>query len=140
MPAKSPYSFSRPIHLDADLTGPGDKPAADARADGQPRSVEILEPGRVMPSEPLSAVAMRVLDFLPPNMTLTFTARRYPHVMNKLAILWDDARALEKYLDQLLMADRPNRQGFEYEALMELADVRDVRLRLLRNAEWMRRP
>ena len=68
------------------------------------------------------------------GLVLTETARLYPHVVNKLATVWNDARPLDDYLDALLYADRNGRAGLDFKAAAELADVRNVRVRLLRNA------
>lgn len=68
------------------------------------------------------------------GLVLEQTAELYPHIVNKLAVFWNDAEALDTYLNKLLFADRPGREGLDFKAASELAEVRDVRVRVLRNA------
>lgn len=79
-------------------------------------------------SEPLDPRALRVMQQLPGDASLDYTAENFPHVVNRLAALWDDARRLSDYIEKLMIDDRGGRAGFPFEALQELADVREIRL------------
>ena len=81
--------------------------------------------------ESLNAFGEQLLRGLPPTIRLDHTAARYPHIVNKLAVVWNDAGVLSKYLHSLLVDDRIRRQGFEFETLSELTDVRNFRLAVL---------
>jgi hypothetical protein len=85
--------------------------------------------------EPLSKDATEFLSRLPSHIKLTATARRYPHIVNKLSFVWNDSKALDAFLTNLLVDDRPNRMGFEFTALQELVEVRNTRLAQLRAFE-----
>jgi hypothetical protein len=106
-------------------------PDALQRAKPDTAGVHTLLPG--LPSR-LDAFGSRLLANLGHGLVLTETARLYPHVVNKLAVVWNDAKSLDDYLDALLYADRNGRAGLDFKAAAELADVRNVRVRLLRNA------
>ena len=109
----------------------------DALQDEKPDTagVNTLPSGR--PSR-LDEFGSRLLERLGPGLVLTETARLYPHVVNKLAVFWNDAKQLDDYLNALLYADRNGRAGLDFKAANELADVRNVRVRLLRNARPVR--
>lgn len=87
--------------------------------------------------EPINGWGQQLLDDLPSGCRLDFTAEHYPHVVNKVAVIWNDLTQLTRYLDGLLLADRNNRQGFAYEALMELTNLREARIAELRTARGL---
>lgn len=105
-------------------------PDAPQGANLDTAGVHTLPPG--LPSR-LDAFGSRLMTKLSHGLVLTETARLYPHVVNKLAVFWNDAKPLDDYLDALLYADRNGRAGLDFKAAAELADVRNVRVRLLRN-------
>ena len=49
---------------------------------------------------------------------------KFPRIGNLLAVLWQDPASLRRYLDDLLVDKRGNRQGFPLEALRELGALR----------------
>jgi hypothetical protein len=49
---------------------------------------------------------------------------KFPRICNLLAILWQDPLSLRRYLDDLLVDKRGNRQGFPLEILRELFALR----------------
>lgn len=79
-------------------------------------------------AEPLDNKALWVMKHLPADTSLDYTAENFPHIVNRMAALWDDARRLSDYIDKLMIDDRGGRAGFPFEALDELADVREKRL------------
>ncbi len=100
-----------------------------------PQAPLLEEPDPARPREQLNQWGQALVDKLPPGLTLDYTSSRYPHIVNRIAVLWDDARALGQYLENLLLDDRKDRQGFAFEALMELTSVKDTRLAELRLAQ-----
>jgi hypothetical protein len=65
---------------------------------------------------------------------LHHTARRFPHVINKLADAWETTRDFDAVIDELLFTDRPARRGFPPEVLRELSDLRCLRERRIVSA------
>jgi hypothetical protein len=51
-------------------------------------------------------------------------ARRYPRIANKLADLWKRPLQCERYLDELLLDHRGNRQGFPPDVATEIAALK----------------
>jgi hypothetical protein len=120
----SPYSY----------TPPGNHLASDMWEPAQPRPAAASPTGDAAPKappreslNPWGAALLRM-----PGVRLSFTAARYPHVVNQLAAMWNDGRSLQQYINGLLIDDRVDRAGFEFQALDELAGVRDLRLAELR--------
>jgi hypothetical protein len=128
----SPYDYSGPMPFHSDVWEP-----LSGRAPVKERAVE---PAAVKTREDLTPEAFRLLARLPSNLKLSSTAARYPHIVNKLAILWQDAKALDAFINSLLVDDRPDRMGFHFETLAELIEVQQVRLAKLKAFENARRP
>jgi hypothetical protein len=127
----SPYSYSGPMPFQLDVWEPvgGRTPPKESEAD----------PMATTPREALTAEAFKLLARLPSNLKLKATAECYPHVVNKLAILWSDATALDAFINSLLVDDRPERVGFHFEALAELIEIQQVRMATLKARESARR-
>jgi uncharacterized membrane protein YebE (DUF533 family) len=70
----------------------------------------------------------RLLLDLDVGLSLARTAHLYPHIVNRLALVWTDAQQLESYLDSVLITDRTGRMGLDFMALCELNEIREVRL------------
>jgi hypothetical protein len=121
----SPYEYSNPLPFHSDVWDPvierrgleGQKDAATSV--GKPR-------------EDLTHEAFKLLAKLPKHLALTATARNYPHIVNKLALVWSDSKALDLYINNLLVDDRPNRVGFEFKTMQELTELRASRVPQLR--------
>lgn len=60
---------------------------------------------------------------LPPRYQPLATARRHPHIVNRLAALWALPAELPAYFQELMLSRRAGRQGFAFEVLTELADL-----------------
>lgn len=128
--AASPYSYRAHNSLVGELAetvAPRPPSAGDAPAQPEPA---VGTPAPTV-REPLDRWAQGLMRSLPGGVSLEVTARRYPHVVNRLAVIWADPRAVDRYLHGLLIDDRNNRQGFEFDALSELVDLRDVLRRML---------
>jgi hypothetical protein len=124
----SPYHYSSPLPFHSEVWDPVIKPPASVTNQAQHREPPPLR-------ETLSQEAQIFMSRLPPSVKLTATAARYPHILNKLATLWNDSKALDAFLINLLVDDRPNRVGFEFTALEELVEVRNTRLAQLKAFE-----
>jgi len=61
-----------------------------------------------------------MLGRLPPGARLDLLSARYPRIANRIAFDWAHPEALKPYLRELLMPDRPGRQGFPPDVLLEL--------------------
>lgn len=58
---------------------------------------------------------------LPESMRPMKLARAYPHIVNNLALFWDDRQQCDTYLSSLIFsADRPLREGFPPEISQEI--------------------
>lgn len=138
--SSSPYSYSRPgLPIQSDVWVPvtpaGGPPAATREGDrATPASTQRDTPA-APPREPLNAWGAELARNPPNGVKLSFTAAHYPHVVNQLAVFWNDWRALLRYVDSLLMDDRVQRKGFDFEALDELTGIKNVRVRQLRALE-----
>ena len=61
---------------------------------------------------------------MPPHYQPLATARRHPHIINRLCELWDTPLDLPAHFRELMLSSRPvRRQGFAFEVLTELADL-----------------
>jgi hypothetical protein len=130
--ASSPYSYSPPVGFIRDVCEPVRRVAPQQPAQGASARAAAVR-------EPLDSFGERLLRELPPNLSLAHTARRYPHIVNKLSLVWNDSRALQQYVNSLLVDDRTDRQGFEFQTLQELTDVRNIRVAALQAYERSRR-
>ncbi|HMX11638.1 MAG TPA: hypothetical protein PKE61_12090 [Burkholderiaceae bacterium] len=74
-------------------------------------------------AERLEREGERWLKSLPVTVRPVITAKRHPHIVNKLAKVWDRPAALSSYMDDLLISHRPGRRGFAMEVLEELMDL-----------------
>ena len=61
---------------------------------------------------------------LPEERQPTALMSRYPRIANLLAVLWQDPNSLRRYMDDLLVDKRGNRQGFPLDVLREIFDLR----------------
>ncbi len=89
-------------------------------------------PARAARRELLTDSAARLLKALPFDAGMPCTARDYPHVLNRISEVWSDVRAFSKLMNGLLIDDRPDREGFPAAVILELDELQQHRLRLLR--------
>lgn len=76
-------------------------------------------------SEHLEDGTIHLLESLPPDLRLVTLRGEFPRVLNKLAHVWDDPAEFLPTMESLLLDDRVARQGFPFDALKELTEIRD---------------
>lgn len=81
--------------------------------------------------EVLDLRAKNLLKALPEQISLDYTAENFPHVVNRMAGVWQDAHLLEQYIGKLMIDDRGGRAGFPFEALDEIVRARDFQIEQL---------
>lgn len=77
------------------------------------------------PRRAISPRALRLVEMLPRGFRLYETRLNYPHVVERLAEAWHDPRRFASVIDELTLADRPNRAGFPFQVLNELTNLSD---------------
>lgn len=111
-PSTVPGHWSSSVHSQRDT-----EPGAARRAPAP-------HPERKPQTPALTTQAHVWLARLRPDRQPMATARRHPHVVNRLAELWSRPDELLPYLHELMLGSRPEeRQGFAFEVLAELADL-----------------
>ncbi|MCR5883090.1 hypothetical protein LRS03_09595 [Rhizobacter sp. J219] len=89
-----------------------------------PLAPSSSHPERQPQAQALSADAHAWLAGLPPRYQPLATARRHPHIVNRLCELWATPTDLPAYMRELVLSSRPvRREGFAFEVLTELADL-----------------
>ncbi len=61
---------------------------------------------------------------LPPDARPSALLAKFPRIANLIAVLWQDPNSLRRYVDDLLVDKRGNRQGFPLDVLRELFALR----------------
>lgn len=107
---------SAPAGLQRTLRGLSNRPTAEATS----RWPDGHSPLRFLLRESLDPIGWHWYHALPPGFRPTELARRHPHVVNRLGLLWDDADALAGYFRDLLLTQRQHRCGFASSVLAEL--------------------
>lgn len=69
--------------------------------------------------------ARRWVALLPGEIQPRALLRTYPRIANIMAALWGNRESFEKYLNDLLIDQRGNRQGFPPDVHIELLNLRD---------------
>jgi hypothetical protein len=72
----------------------------------------------------LSRVASAWMLKLPINVRPLKTAESYPHVLNRLALCWNDPLLVERLYDELMVDRRGKRRGFPPAVARELLALR----------------
>jgi len=78
-------------------------------------------------SEPANGLLKPTLTWahaLPADRHPMALMTKYPRIANLLAVLWQDPNSLRRYVDDLLVDKRGNRQGFPLDVLREIFDLR----------------
>ncbi len=81
--------------------------------------------------EPLSRDGIAFLAQMAGKASLAHTAESFPHVINKLAPHGYRPSEMIRAIDRLLIDDRPERQGFPFEVVVELGRLRETYMRFL---------
>src|SRR5680860_1674015 len=76
--------------------------------------------------EHLSKDGIAFLAQMAGKVSLAHTAEEFPHVINKLAPYAYKPSLMIKALDRLLIDDRPERQGFPFDTVLELGQLREL--------------
>ena len=77
----------------------------------------------------LSRAAVRLLLSLKMARSVPTLATRYPHVLNRLAELWEGVEETEAYVVELMLAQRDKRKGFDLAAIQEIAALAELHRR-----------
>ncbi|MCL4183661.1 MAG: hypothetical protein KJ011_09460 [Burkholderiaceae bacterium] len=93
----------------------------------QARSGLVITDERALP-EPLDVRAQRLFASLPYALRMPVTRRRFPHVLNRIAADWDVPARLLHLVDELLIDQRGGREGFPFETVLELTNLREYYL------------
>lgn len=93
----------------------------EAEAAGSP--VRATRPDPVPP--PASPHVEQLLQSLPRPLQLYEIRLKHPHLVERIASAWKDPRRFAQLMDDLVMTSRPDRQGFSFGVLTELANLRD---------------
>lgn len=115
----------RHVDFDFGLVKPaGSESASRAAAEAEPPggiSALMAEKG-LGPSvmRTLSQPARRWLLSIPRRHRPRMLAQRYPHVVNKLTIMWGDRQLVEDYFADLIVDHRGGRRGFPSEVTAEI--------------------
>jgi len=95
-------------------------PTGEKGAPGAPRRAEEPQDSR------LSADTVTFLTSLDQTVRPYKLAVRFPRIANKLARVWRQPAQRDRYLDELLIDTRGNRQGFPLPILSELAALKEL--------------
>jgi hypothetical protein len=95
--------------------------ARGGRAPADPMPARV-RPGR---SRQLEAAAIRLLETLPPTLRMVALRGQFPRILNRLADAWHSPSAFDALTGSLLIDDRGQRQGFPFEVVAELAELRE---------------
>jgi hypothetical protein len=102
--------------------------SADASADTSAALPAPVVFGHGPDCEPLGIQAQRLFASLPYAYRLSITRQRFPHVLDRIAAEWEAPRRLLQLMDELLIDQRGNRQGFPFESVLELTNLREYYL------------
>ena len=103
-------------------------PLRDVVATAQPRAGGAQAQNEVdwatrrakAPATGLLRPTVQWASMLPRDVVPHALLSKFPRIANLLAVLWQDPGSLRRYLDDLLVDKRGNRQGFPLEILREL--------------------
>jgi hypothetical protein len=107
-------------------------PISDLAAIAQPRTVgagpqDDVDWARRRSKEPANGLLRPTAQWaaaLPEPVVPHALLLKFPRICNLLAVLWQDPSSLRRYLDDLLVDKRGNRQGFPLDVLRELFALR----------------
>lgn len=73
----------------------------------------------------LSRIATQWLDQLPADVRPQVLIERYPRIVNRLALCWDDPELLDRLFDDMMVDRRGKRRGFAPDVMRELLALRE---------------
>lgn len=68
--------------------------------------------------------AQKWLDTLNEKVRPKSLATKYPRIVNRLALLWTEPHLMRKYIDEIVVDGRGDREGFPLDVLTEIATLR----------------
>jgi len=77
------------------------------------------------PPEALAGDTIKWLASLPEDVRPTSLPVHYVRIANALARVWSDHRRCLEYLEELLIDERGDRQGFPFDVALEIAGLKD---------------
>lgn len=83
---------------------------------------KITEP---VAKKPLTVHGQRWLDLLPKQNRPQVLRCSFPHILERIALVWDEPARLREELQTLLVNDREARQGFPFAVIQELHGLHD---------------
>ena len=98
-------------------------PPAPGTAAARASLVGPVRPTRAPQRRSLTEQAHTWLARLPPRYQPLATARRHPHIVNRMAEMWTRPAELPAYFRDLLLSGREGRKGFSFDVLTELFDL-----------------
>jgi hypothetical protein len=104
------------------------RPGANAQAGAASPISDREPPPPWRPRERLSEAAKALMNSLPDSLSVSAIALDYPHVLNRLAVVWPYEKAFEQELWALLFDDRADREGFPFSVEDELLALQAYRL------------
>jgi len=120
---RTPIDDSRFQHSSVPGWQPTIPDAAGAGGAVPPFPAGPQRPARAPQRRSLTDEAHVWLARLPPRFQPFATARRHPHIVNRMAELWGQPHLLSAYFAELLLSGREDRQGFSFDVLTELFDL-----------------
>lgn len=93
----------------------------DASAESMPARIRGRDEDRLGPA------AIALLESLPPHLRLVTLRGQYPRLLNRVAGAWQDSASFEETIDSLIIDRRGGRQGFPFDVLLELTELREYR-------------
>jgi hypothetical protein len=108
---------------------PVHRPAGASGHQGSAVRVDVDgAPAAWRPRERLGEAARALMNALPERISVTAIALDFPHVLNRLAVVWPYERAFEQEMWALLFDDRAEREGFPFSVEEELLALQAYRL------------
>ena len=115
-----------------DRVDDGSRPSAPAQpavapAPGTASATPNVDWTKQRKSEPANGLLKPTFAWastLPANVQPRALLSKFPRIANLLAAMWPDANSFRRYIDDLLVDKRGNRQGFPLDVLKELFELR----------------
>jgi len=99
---------------------PTDAPAGQA----EQASVDWTQRRKTEPSNGLLKPTFAWASTLPVEVQPRSLLYKFPRIANLMAAMWPDPNSFRRYMDDLLVDKRGNRQGFPVDVLRELFELR----------------
>lgn len=88
--------------------------------------------GQAARVEAIDIRAQRLFASLPYAFRLSITRQRFPHVLNRIAAEWEAPMRFLQLMEELLIDQRGQREGFPFETVLELTNLREYYLNEVR--------